>query len=164
MFGKYKTENMFWCDRSIGGIWVKEIAGCIVTCVGEAAMEYWAYGIPTITAADAYFSGWGISYNMKSVEEYEETLSNVKNLEKPAEQSVQHARKCLLALKQIATNSAQDELTRVFLDARNMQIEGYKAGERDLQLPMFCEQYVEFLKSNSVERGAMYQLRNVYDV
>ena len=164
MFKKYKTENMFWCDRSIGGIWVKEIADCIVTCVGEAAMEYWAYGIPTITAADAYFSGWGISYNMKSVEEYEETLSNVKNLEKPAEQSVQHARKCLLALKQIATNSAQDELTRVFLDARNMQIEGYKAGERDLQLPMFCEQYVEFLKSNSVERGAMYQLRNVYDV
>lgn len=164
MFEKYKTENMFWCDRSIGGIWIKEIADCVVTCVGEAAMEYWAYGIPTITAADAYFAGWGISYNMKSVEEYEEVLRNVKNLEKPAEQSIQYAKKCLLALKQIANNSAEDELTHVFLEARKMQIEGYKAGERDLQIPMFCEKYIEFLKGNSIECSAMYRLQNVYDV
>lgn len=164
MFDKYKTENMFWCSRDIGGIWIKEVADCVVTCVGEAAMEYWAYGIPTITAADAYFSAWGISYTMKSVKQYEETLRNVKSLKKPAEESVQYARKCLLALKQIADSSTQDELTRVFLDARNVQMEGYKTGERDLQIPMFCEKYIEFLKGNSIECSAMYRLQNVYDV
>ena len=162
VFLEHKTPNMYWCDRTLTGIELKDIADCIITCVGEAAMEYWAYGVPTITVSTAYFSNWGISYNMKTLEEYENTLKHIGDLKKPPEQSAKRARECLLALKHMGRS--EDELACLFLEARKKQLESYKTGGNDSDVKTFCEKYIELLKKTGIQSSTIYQLTRVYDV
>ena len=162
VFMENQAPNIYWCDKGIGGMYIKEVADCIITCVGEAALEYWAYGIPTITMSKAYFSDWGISYNMKSLEEYEYTLKNLDTLKKPSDVSMKTAKKSLIALKRMSLT--EDELAGMFLNTRKKQLEGYKYGTRQQDISQFCEEYMEFLRKSRIECSTVYQLNTIYDV
>ena len=111
IFMENKTSNMYWCDSNVYGLELKEVADCIVTCGGEAGLEFWAYGIPTITSTENYYTMEHISYNVKSQEEYENVLRKIPCLAKPSAESSKKAQEILFAMKQMSDGETQDKLS-----------------------------------------------------
>lgn len=168
LFEEHKTENMYWCDRSISGMEIKEIADCIVTCAGEVGIEYWAYGIPTITTSEGYYTSWGISYSMKSREEYEDTLRNLDKLPKPPEQSVKTAQMYLLAFKKL--QALEDDLGKLFqktfsekLKSCYNKVNGEQGDEFGIDYA-FCKKYIALLENNGIHASAIYQLSDLLEL
>lgn len=167
-FEENKTENMYWCDKDINGVEIKEIADCIITCGGTAGLEYWAYGIPTITTAEGFYVPWGISYNMKSRKEYEDALRNLDRLPKPPEPSVKMARKYLLALKKARAH--EDCLGKLFQKAFSDKMEGcYNKvnGVRGDEFGIdywFCGEYIALLKNDGIRASEIYQLSDLMEL
>lgn len=161
VFMENKTPNMYWCDCNVSGMHIKEYADCIVTCGGEAALEYWSYGVPTVTTAVTYFTGEGISYNVTSIEKYEKTLKNITNLEKPAERSMKKAREVLVAMKQMSNCSMQNEFINLLINTRKIQLGNYCSGLNFDHIPVFCEGFIKLLTSNAIEQSCIYQVENI---
>lgn len=163
IFDANKTENMFWCEKNISGLQIKEVADCVVTCAGDVGIEYWAYGIPTVTTADAYYSKWNISYNMKTLEEYEDVLKNISKLKKPSVESMVQAQKCLIALKKMGTLNI-DEVVRLFYTVASEEANSLKDVYSELPSVRFCKKYIELLNADHIRDSVIYQLRNTVDI
>lgn len=161
VFMENKTPDMYWCDSGVYGLNLKDVADCIITCGGEAGLEFWAYGIPTITATANYYTAEGISYNMKSQEEYEYTLANITGLAKPSEESSRRAQEILIAMKQMSNCETPDKLAGLFLETRKMQLDSYSSGSNFRHIYTFCEEYMKFLNLGLVEESLVYQIENV---
>jgi capsule polysaccharide export protein KpsC/LpsZ len=56
---------------------IKDIADYLLTARGTAGLEFSCFGIPTITAAQGYYSGFGIAHEPKTRKEYENTLKSI---------------------------------------------------------------------------------------
>lgn len=175
VFDENKTENMYWIDKEYGGISIKDYADCVITCAGDAGIEYWAYGIPTISTAESHYSGLGISYQMRSIAEYEHTLKNIKILSKPSAESVKLAQKYLYAMKnwykkdgalsELIYNSSEAEgdiwrLTGDHFGAGNCEADNQQ-GEVILD---FCQEFVTFLQQDGVRKSHIYQLTNILNL
>ena len=164
VFAKYQNENLYWCDKNISGMNIKDIADCVVTCAGNVGIEFWSYGIPTITTSDTYYCPWNISYNMKSREEYEETLRHIDAVAKPSEESAQLAQKYLLAMKQMV-ECGDDWLGGLFAEIFGQRLECLKDGNiGEAPLYRFCKAYRAALSEGRIEDSAIYQLKNVVDI
>ena len=59
---------------------VMNLAQAIVTGVGTAGLEFAAFGIPCVLAAEGAYSGFDIAVQPSSVEEYDEQLRNIHSL------------------------------------------------------------------------------------
>lgn len=160
VFEKNKTENMYWCEKDTNPMRIKEIAHCVVTCAGDVGLEYWAYGIPTITTSKGYYSEWGISYQMKTKKEYEDTLRHIDQIKPPSKETCEKARRCLTAFKHIG--ETEDELVRIFQDTFRELGKSYKKGNVDeLCYFNFCRRYMSFIEKNKVEDSCIFQLKNL---
>ena len=171
IFEKYRTENMFWMDSECSGLRIKDVADCVLTCAGDAGIEYWAYGIPTITAGDAYYCNWGISYQMKTIAEYENILKNISNIPKPSEQSVEMSRKYVLSVKNWSTYS--DTYTNLIAkvaerEELSMKTSGVVYGVLDWADQQFgkitrdfLEAFVELMKKQDLRESTIYQLKHL---
>lgn len=169
IFEKYKTENMFWMDTKYSGLGIKNVADCVLTCTGDAGIEYWAYGIPTITTGDAYYCNWGISHQMKTSVEYENILKNISNIPKPSKQSVEMARKYVMAFKNWSKHSDAYANLIVELFEKEESIKktsGVAYGVldwADQQLGKitrdFFEAFVELMKKQDLRESPIYQLK-----
>jgi len=165
VFMENKAENMYWCDADIGGMYIKEFADRVVTCGGDAALEYWAYGIPTITTAVTHFSELGISYNMKTLDDYKYTLERISELARPSEKSITEANKILYTAKRLSNSTSGDELTGLFMKTRKIQCKSYCSGLSFQHIHTFCEGYLHFLKQGfRFEESNIYQIRELYEV
>lgn len=164
VFQENKMSNIYWCDSDVSGMYIKEFADCLVTCGGEAALEYWAYGIPTITTARTGFLMHGISYNMGSEEEYINALKNIAEIKKPSEESSKSARAILLAMKQMSHGVTQDALAQLYLEVRKIQLNGYRSGLSFQHIPAFCKGYMTLLKEGLLEQSCIYQMKNVCEI
>lgn len=174
VFEKNRTSNIYWYDKECSGMEIKDIADCVITCAGDAGIEYWAYGIPTITTADAYYCDWGISYQMRSVEEYEDTLKRIQDIKPPAQGSVTCAKEYIQAVKNWSLNG--DLLTRLFSDFRQREKRIFRDDGvffenndwRDSRLGEvvreFCEAYSQFLQTEDLKNSATYKLVNVWKI
>lgn len=175
VFDENKTENMYWIDKEYGGINIKDYADCVITCAGDAGIEYWAYGIPTISTAESHYSGLGISYQMRSIAEYEHTLKNIKILSKPSAESVKLAQKYLYAMKnwykkdgslsELIYNTSRAEgnvwiLTGGHFGAGNPEADNQQ-GEVILG---FCKAFVTLLQQGSVKESNIYRLTNILNL
>ena len=173
IFEKYKADHMYWVDKDCAGINIKDFTDCVLTCAGDAGIEYWAYGIPTITVADGYYCNWGISYQMRTLDEYESMLKNIENVEKPSEQSVNLAKKYLFAYK--SWFKKKDELVKLLIEFRQSEeaiwkTNGVPYGEQDSvdqQLGRvtrdFCEAYAELLQKSDLKLSEIYLLNNLVE-
>ncbi len=56
---------------------IRDIADYLLTARGTAGLEFSCFGIPTITAAQGYYSGFGIAHEPKTRKEYKDTLKNI---------------------------------------------------------------------------------------
>lgn len=165
VFEKHKTPNMYWCDREVSGMEIKQIADCVVTCAGECALEYWAYGIPTITVSEGYFVDWGISYHMKTRAEYEYALNHVGELQKPSEPSMKKAREYLLALKN--GKDVHDDLALLFQKTFTAKSQSILRFSNIDTFPInysFCREYIELLKKDGIRSSSVYQLRGLLEL
>lgn len=174
IFEDNKTENMYWLDKDYSGVNVKDFADCILTCAGTAGIEYWAYGIPTITTGEAFYCSWGISYQMKTLDEYEYTLKNIETLAKPSNQSIELAAKYLIADKNQSNQC--DALSKLLYDYRMKEVNTQKRTashygvneDTDQQLGEivreFCEVYAMFLQKNDIRQGNIFQLNNLAEL
>lgn len=168
VFEKYKTENMFWMDIEYSGLSIKDVADCVITCVGDAGIEYWAYGIPTITVGDAYYCNWGISYQMKTLAEYEKTLKNISNIPKPSKQSVEMAQKCIMARKNWGGHDVYSDLISE-LARKELSISkehGMTYGDKDSADQLrkevmrdFFEAFAALMKEQDLKESSIYQLK-----
>lgn len=164
IFAEYQSENIYWCDKWVSGMNIKDIADCVITCAGDVGIEFWSYGIPTITVSEAYYCPWNISYNMKSRAEYEETLKQIGAIAKPMEKSVRMAQKYLMAVKQMAECSG-DSLGGLFAEMQGQRLMYLKDGDIGVApLYSFCKAYRGALKEGCVEESAIYQLENMFDI
>lgn len=173
LFEKYKADHMHWVDKDCAGINITNLADCVLTCAGDAGIEYWAYGVPTITVADGYYCDWGISYQMRTLAEYESMLKNIENIEKPDEQSVKLAKKYLFACK--SRSESKDEFIKLLLAFRRNEEVIWKAngvpyGEKDSadqQLGRaardFFEAYAELLQKSDLKQSEIYLLNNLVE-
>lgn len=70
------------------------VSDAIITCLGSAGFELPAMaGIPSVTAADNHYQGFGFSFNPRTKKEYYNILGNLKNIKKltPEEQKIAKA-------------------------------------------------------------------------
>lgn len=168
IFDENKTSNMYWCDKTVSGLEIKEIADCVITCIGDVGIEYWSYGIPTVTLANAYYCNWGISYNIKNKEDYYQMLAHIEDVQKPTSSSIEKAKQCINLYKTSAKRS--DELATLFTKSRNKEIKAYKdgnVGNRMLyydNFRSFSETYINFLKEKDVKSSEFFLLQNLYEV
>ncbi|MDD2826352.1 MAG: hypothetical protein PHF52_05505 [Sulfurospirillaceae bacterium] len=65
---------------------IKDIADYLLTARGTAGLEFSCFGIPAITAAQGYYSGFGIAHEPKTRKEYEDTLKNILKIETLSEE------------------------------------------------------------------------------
>lgn len=168
VFERNKTENIYWLNKEFSGMRIKDIADCVLVASGDAGLEYWAYGIPTVTTGDAYYCDWGVSYQARSLEEYEGMLKNISCLKKPPEQSVDFAKRCIEAYKN--WHKTGDDFSKAFYHFRMEELSVWKAaggafGVSDWaneQLGQivsgFCERLVELLGESGWKTSALYQL------
>lgn len=163
-FEKYKTSNMYWCDKAISGVKIKEIADCVITCSGDVGLEYWAYGIPTITTSKSFYCDWGISYSMKTQKEYEAVLQNIEGLQPPTPQSMKAAQRYLFVSKHMS--DSEDELTLLFKSTFEKYYKAQKKGESfdGLAPYLLCKKYTEFLNTRQVEKSSIYRLENICEL
>jgi len=174
IFEKNKTDNMYWMDKNFSGMRIKDFADAVITCAGDAGIEYWAYGIPTITAAEAYYCRWGISYQMKTLDEYENALANIKNICKPSQQSVEAARRYLGAYKYLLKQN--DVFSKLIFKSRSEEVAAWIAygvpygvkDSADQQLGKaarnFCESFAALLRENDLKSSAAFRLDNLAEV
>lgn len=169
IFESQKTENMFWMDKECNGLSIKDVADCVLTYVGDAGIEYWAYGIPTITVGDAYYCKWGISYQMKTLAEYENILKNISNIPKPSKQSVEMARRYIMVLKNwsrygdaytnLINELAEDELS---INKENGFVYGvldWADQQRGKATRDVFEAFVALMKKQDLKESSIYQLK-----
>lgn len=164
LFQQYKTDNMYWCDKAVSGLQIKEIADCAITCSGDIGLEYWAYGIPTITTSKGYFCQWGVSYQMKTLSEYKDTLRHIEELPPPPPESVELARRCLTAMR--LTGETDDGLTRLFQKAGSAFWTACIKGSTDTTRTdyAFCKQYMALLRGTGVRDSSIYRLENICSI
>ena len=122
---KYSSDNIIWCDKKFSGSQIASVADCVVTCAGDAGIEFWVQGIPTITAANAYYTDWGISYRAKSVEEYKRLLQEAGKLKKPTNESSKMAREKLL--KSSLFKKKGYAVLDIFYETRIEQLRAFRA-------------------------------------
>lgn len=164
VFEKNKTDNMYWCDKKVSGLEIKRYADCIITCVGDVGIEYWSYGIPTITTAKAYYCDWGISYNMKSREEYHDMLKHVIEINKPGIDSIERAEKLLTVYKNLTNNL--DEFADLFVKTRKKEIKVFRKGDKESRRlhSRFSELYIKLLKEKNIKSSTFFLLENLFEV
>lgn len=131
VFEKYSGTNLFWCDKNVSGGQLVSMADCVVTCAGDAGIEFWAYGIPTISAAKAYYVDWGISYSPDTKEDYVKLLDSAGRLEKPSQESIKNAKKKLICAHKYYDD---DRIEKIFFEARNKMVQAYRYGSRTLDI------------------------------
>lgn len=168
VFERNKTENMHWIDKERSGMKMKDIVDCVLAGSGDAGLEYWAYGIPTVTTGDAYYCDWGVSYHARSLREYEKILRDIGSLEKPPEQSVDFARRCLEAYN--GWHKTGDPFAQTFYGFRMKDLSVWKATGckfgisdfADAQMGQivsdFCGRLVELIQEKGWKTSAIYQL------
>ena len=164
IFAEHQSENIYWCDKQISGMNIKDIADCVITCAGDVGIEFWSYGIPTITVSEAYYCRWNISHHMKSRSEYEKTLRNIGAIAKPSAESAQLAQKCLIAMKQMVEWD-NDSLGGLFAEIFGQRSRCLKDGDIGIApLYRFCKGYSSALEEGHVKESAIYRLKNVLDI
>ena len=164
VFEKNKKEHMYWCDKKISGMQIKEAADCVITCAGDVGIEYWAYGIPTITVSKAYYCDWGISYNMETLQEYESTLKNIKNIPSPKAESIKRAQICLSAFREMSKSGGA--YASLVTDMRHIMFNYFKNGnfEYAYMVHMFCQKYIDLLNTSGLKSSSVFQLNNIHEV
>jgi len=174
IFEKNKTPNMHWYNKEYSGIKIKEIADCVITCGGDAGIEYWAYGIPTITAANAYYCDWGVSYHFNSRKEYEAVLHHIAELKKPSAESIKSAQMHISAVKN--WNVSKDRFTQLFSNFRKKEASifgadgvyyennNWKNSRLELFAYEFCEALTELMQKDDLKSSSIYRLENIWDV
>lgn len=173
IFEEYKIENMFWIDNKFSGMNIKEVADCVITAAGDAGIEYWAYGIPTITVGDGYYCNWGISYQMKTLSEYETTLKNIRHIDRPSRQSMELAKRYLTAYKDYYKGDPYSELLRKLSLEEEAAVSkggGAFGMKDDIDRQMgkatlaFAETYAALLQEKDLRSSAVYRLENTCEV
>ncbi|MCI9633156.1 MAG: hypothetical protein HFH18_07940 [Ruminococcus sp.] len=174
VFEQYKTENLHWLDKEHSGMDIKDFADCILTCAGDAGIEYWAYGIPTITVCDTHYGRWGISYEIKSLNEYERVLKDIQSVNAPPQESVELARRWLNTSKNWHRQSDNfAKLIRKYYleDEMIWKTSGVHYGIRDLvdqqlgkNVRGFCESFATLLSRNDLKSWPIFQLNNLVEI
>lgn len=157
----YEGKNIYLSSSSLSREQIIQKADAIITYAGDVGIEYWALGIPTVTVGKAYYVSSGISYNMKSIEEYEYTLNHISELNPPDEKQMETARRCIAAMQ--GRKDTQDELTILFRDIHSKEYVGIQYEQRayDLYDYEFCEEYMRLLEEDKIYDSACVQLENV---
>ncbi|MCK8152301.1 hypothetical protein MYG01_10515 [Citrobacter amalonaticus] len=80
MIERNKLHNVFITPADLNTSSIADFADCIVTAKGTAGLEFSCLGIPAITAGKGYYSGFQITPEPASTQEYFELLSNSHKL------------------------------------------------------------------------------------
>ncbi len=174
IFENNKAENIYLIDKDLAGINIKDYADCVLTCTGDAGIEYWAYGVPTITVGNAYYCNWGISYQMRTLSEYENTLKNMHNLNAPSKQSMELAKKYLTAWK--CRYKYGDAFSKLIGEYRLKEAAVWKQSgthygaldsvDRQLGklLHDFCESFTNLLQKQDLNLSPVYRLDHLVEI
>ena len=77
ILSKLSIDNIYILPNDFNTNSIRDIADYLLTARGTAGLEFSCFGIPTITAAQGYYSGFGIAHEPKTRKEYEDTLKNI---------------------------------------------------------------------------------------
>lgn len=94
VFKKYSnSKNMFWMGEEYSTESLFNMADVVITVAGTCATEFPCLGIPAICAGVPFFSGYGSTINVNTVEDYVKILSNLDKFERLSEEQIAIARK-----------------------------------------------------------------------
>ena len=82
MFARHKKSHIFWVSDEISSESMKNVSDLVVTIGGNAGAEYACFGIPAIIVGKPWYSGFGITIEPKTYDEYKKTLEDAKNINK----------------------------------------------------------------------------------
>lgn len=68
------------CPQDLHAGSIRETADAIVTVQGSAALEFSCFGIPAVVSGKAYYSDFGFTYDVQTVEEHLALLRRVRTL------------------------------------------------------------------------------------
>ena len=166
-FLKYKCDHIQWCEPSVARECITKEADVIITYCGDVGLEYWAKGKPTIVLGNAYYADQGISYQMKSREEYIETLRNLDKLETPKDESIRNAKNIIERSPNVISQS--DELATLLNKIRKKELAGTVYGNRyviqnyDLYEYEFIKGYLDLLQRDKVRTSECILLNNLIE-
>lgn len=92
LIDELSISNIFVTPVDFSTLSIRDIADCVVTARGTGGVEYAGFGIPVITCADGFYSGFGIAHEAKSLAAYYEMLAGVASLARLDPVTASHAR------------------------------------------------------------------------
>lgn len=93
MFERNKKPHMHILSDDISGETIKEFADVILTIGGNAGLEFSCLGIPSIIVGKPLYSGWGITIEPATLEEYRNTLKNADQIQRLNDDQIKTAKK-----------------------------------------------------------------------
>jgi hypothetical protein len=91
MIERNNLDNVYITPSDFNTNSIADFADCIVTAKGTAGLEFSCLGIPAITAGRGYYSGFGITPEPDTKEEYFELLGNCHLLGRLDEETINKA-------------------------------------------------------------------------
>ena len=91
MIERNNLQNIYITPSDFNTSSISDFADCIITAKGTAGLEFSCLGIPAITAGKGYYSGFGITPEPDTIEEYFELLRSCHRLDKLDQTTIDRA-------------------------------------------------------------------------
>ena len=92
MFIKYKSPALFWMPDTYSSAMVPVIADGLITVGGTGGIEYSCCGIPSVNAGNAFYTPFGFTVNVGSVQEYHKVLRNMHRIRRLDSEKIEKAK------------------------------------------------------------------------
>ena len=154
-------DNIILCKGNVSRNKIVDNANVILTYAGEAALEYWAMGIPTIILADSYFNEFSVSYKMNTKEDYYRVLMDIRKIQSPSEESIVIAKKIVNTVKKL--RNGDDELDTLFRKAQKLEVEGIRNENREYDIYdfIFIDDYLKLISKDAIKTSVIFSCDDI---
>lgn len=113
LYEKFNSKNIFFMSEKFSAQMVSVIADAIVTVNGTGGLEFSCCGVPCVVVGHPYYSGFGFTIDIKSLNQYRNILGRLESIHPLSTEQVNMAKK-VLHLNISECKKVNDELQEIF--------------------------------------------------
>ena len=153
LYNKYKSNNLYFMSEEYSANTIPMLADAIITVTGTAGIEYSCLGIPCITTGTPFYSHYGFTLNVKTVEQYKKVLRRAHNIKKLSELQILEAKKIMFAFARIVRMC--DDSFMVLANKESIRFETESSRLRSNN--DYLRDVYEWLQDNVITDSYLYQ-------
>ena len=153
MYEQNKSNNLYWMSEQYNAYTIPLLADAIITVTGTAGIEYSCLGIPCITTGTPFYSHYGFTINVKSVEHYKNVLYKAHRIKKLSEKQVLNAKKVMYTFSKIYRVCEDSFMLLANKEAQRFDMDrNYLRSNND-----YLQDVYEWLQYNDISVSYLYQ-------